>query len=205
MTKDSDLRLMVLKVFYDNREKGDRIPIDRGSFGDWEVSTVLRIGKQLEEMGLIERGVAFASATAIVHHLDFESPNLDFESLSLLGMPLPQPGAEPVEVQAAGYGRITAKGVDVIESNAGDGQGEPNEKREPAEPTLPKRPGTGASRKDWYRYKYVCDASGVIKFSHAQLAEALSLAEGTARNYYSVWLAGAGKTDDAMTETGDTK
>lgn len=108
--------------------------------------------------------------------------------------------AETIKSKLAKWGKVPIGEIKGSEqptptSGTGDGQGE----------TKPKRPGKDASREDWYRYKCACDMGGVIRFTHAQLAEALSLAEGTARNYYSTWLADAGETDDTMTQTGDTK
>jgi hypothetical protein len=79
--RDRELRLIVLRKYYEKREEEDFIPVNKEYFGD-EIakSTVLRISEQLHQQGLI-----------------------DFKPLR---------GADQL---LAGFGRITARGIDVVE------------------------------------------------------------------------------------------
>ena len=58
------------------------------------------------------------------------------------------------------------------------------------------KPGKNATREDWFRYYYECKRNGTIRFTHKDLGRAIDLAEGTARNYYSDWLAENNLEDD---------
>jgi len=58
-------------------------------------------------------------------------------------------------------------------------------------PEWPDKPSKDAPREAWFEYKNRCDQAG-IKFTHQQLAEALNLSPGYARNIYADWKAGGG-------------
>jgi hypothetical protein len=52
----------------------------------------------------------------------------------------------------------------------------------------PREPGSDENRDKWCQYKYECDRSGTIKFTHKMLGEKISMSEGAAKNYYNqVW------------------
>jgi len=115
------------------------------------------------------------------------------------------PGASPVKPDPSRPGEdlvlIDVKKINLTLGHDGL-KGEPRAEHPqfPTQPTVQEQEvGRKAFREAWYQYKYDADKSGMVKFTHEELARRLYLAVGTAKNYYNDWKAGVENDDTKMT------